>query len=96
LIETLSKVARLLSPSIIFMIFFDEAKSLFIPRQEDDYGQADQRVKINQLLAEMEGFAKSETFPFVVLSTNSPGNLDAAVLRRVPKRIFLGLPSAKQ
>ncbi|KAF5010176.1 hypothetical protein FDECE_3669 [Fusarium decemcellulare] len=89
-IRTLFKLARELYPCIIFI---DEADSLFRRRQGSD--QNWQRGQINQLLGEFGGFSKDATSPLVLLATNFPQDLDPAVLRRVPNRIFLGLPSTQ-
>ncbi|KAJ3526298.1 hypothetical protein NM208_g11259 [Fusarium decemcellulare] len=89
-IRTLFKLARELYPCIIFI---DEADSLFRRRQGSD--QSWQRGQVNQLLGEFGGFSKDATSPLVLLATNFPQDLDPAVLRRVPNRIFLGLPSTE-
>jgi SpoVK/Ycf46/Vps4 family AAA+-type ATPase len=87
-IKGLFNLGRLLSPSIIFI---DEADSLFESRGEASPDW--RRTIVNQLLSEMDGMSKSKANPFVLLSTNLPGNLDPAVLRRVPTRLYIGLPS---
>ncbi|KAF4469577.1 ATPase family AAA domain-containing 1-A [Fusarium albosuccineum] len=89
-IQTLFKLARELYPCIIFI---DEADSLFRQRQGSD--RSWERSHTNQLLGEFGGFNKDATSPLVLLATNFPQDLDPAVLRRVPNKIFLGLPSTK-
>ncbi|KAH7119809.1 hypothetical protein B0J11DRAFT_491800 [Dendryphion nanum] len=87
-IKAIFSLAKMLAPSIIF---FDEADALFRKRSADDPSTV--RSQINQLLFEMDGLAKSDNRPFVILATNLPNGLDPAVLRRVPCRSFIGLPS---
>ncbi|KAK2757162.1 AAA family ATPase [Colletotrichum kahawae] len=81
---------RLLAPSIIFI---DEAESMITARElmQHQHELAD----INQLLHEMDGVTKSKETPFVLIATNYPGRLDTAVLRRVPSKFYLGLPTTE-
>ena len=90
-IKALFNLARMVSPS---MIFIDEADALLRGRRSQDH--AHHRIAMNQLLQEMDGLNKSMTAPFVLISTNFPRDLDHAVLRRVPRRIYIGLPSQAQ
>ena len=71
--------------------FFDEADSLFRRRISEERGW--ERTRTNQLLLEIDGLKTVRTSPFVILATNFPRDLDHAVLRRVPGRIYLGLPT---
>lgn len=87
-IQGLFNLAHMLSPCTIFL---DEADALLRSRSSDD--RSWERSRVNQLLHEMDGFKKSESSPFVILATNLPNDLDPAVLRRVPARIHIGLPS---
>jgi len=87
-IQGLFSLGRMLSPCTIFI---DEADALFRSRKSDDRGW--ERSQMNQLLYEMDGLKKSKSPPFVLLATNFPRELDHAVLRRVPSRIHIGLPS---
>ncbi|KAF6797586.1 mitochondrial aaa [Colletotrichum sojae] len=88
-IRGLFNLGTLLAPSIIFI---DEADSLFAARTSA-YNMPWRRQNVNMMLAEMDGLLKSPKTPFVLLSTNLPGDLDPAVLRRVPSHLYLGLPS---
>lgn len=90
-IQGLFNLARMLAPSIIFV---DEADALFMTRNSDE--RTWQRSKTNQLLQEMDGVRKSGKEPFVLLATNFPQQLDHAVLRRVPTRIFMEMPTCEQ
>ncbi|KAL3292854.1 AAA-domain-containing protein, partial [Colletotrichum asianum] len=89
-IQGLFKLGSLLAPSIIFL---DEAESMFPARElmQHQHELAD----INQLLHEMDGLTKSKETPFVLIATNLPGGLDTAVLRRVPSKFYLGLPTTE-
>ena len=86
-IKGLFSLARKLSPCIIFI---DEAESLFRQRQPGD--RSWERDRVNQFLAEMDNLVKQENAPFVLLASNYPGQLDHAVLRRAPTRLYISLP----
>ena len=87
-IQGLFNLGRMLFPCIIFI---DEADALFQSRKSDD--RSWERSRTNQFLHEIDGLKKSKSSPFVILATNFPRELDHAVLRRVPSRIHIGLPS---
>ena len=88
-IRALFNLGRMLSPCVIFM---DEADALFGARKEDSRGY--ERSRMAQLLKESDGLLRSkEKAPFLLLATNHPDQLDQAVLRRVPGRIYMGPPS---
>ncbi|KAK4664258.1 uncharacterized protein QC763_503950 [Podospora pseudopauciseta] len=89
-IQNLFSLARKLHPSIIFI---DEADSLLKRREPHDHTW--ERARLNQFLAEMDGLKQDMNSPFVILATNLPQALDDAVLRRVPARLFMGLPRAR-
>ena len=86
-IKGLFSLARKLSPCIIFI---DEAESLFRQRRSGDYSW--ERDRTNQFLAEMDNLVKQKNAPFVLLASNYPGQLDHAVLRRAPTRLYISLP----
>ncbi|TGO25303.1 hypothetical protein BPAE_0083g00360 [Botrytis paeoniae] len=90
LVASLFKLGKMLFPSIIFI---DEADSLFSSRSQGGSGSIYQRKLVNQLLQEADGLSKDSTSPFLLLATNLPHLLDPAVLRRVPCRIYIGLPT---
>ncbi|CAH0049084.1 unnamed protein product [Clonostachys solani] len=87
-IKGLFNLAAMVYPSIIFI---DEADSLFRKRQPDDYDWT--RSRLNTLLAQTDGLIKTRRQPFLLIATNHPGDLDEAILRRVPSRLYIGLPS---
>ncbi|CAI6042580.1 unnamed protein product [Clonostachys chloroleuca] len=47
----------------------------------------------NSFLNEVGGFANDPKSPLLILATNFPNNVDTAVLRRVPNKIFIGFPT---
>lgn len=87
-IKGLFNLARKLAPCIVFI---DEADALYAVRTPESTSW--ETSLVSQFLFEMDGLVKSKAAPFVLLSTNFPANLDAAVLRRVPSRIHVGLPN---
>lgn len=87
-IKGLFDLARRLTPSVIFV---DEADSLFRARKSDDMRW--ERNSSNQWLSELDSLKQVQNPPLVLLATNFPGDLDEAVLRRVPNRCHVGLPN---
>lgn len=84
-------LARKLSPCIIFI---DEADDLFRRRASDGFESEMHRSVTSQFLMEWDGFDSAGDKPIcVVLATNRPYDLDEAVLRRVPKRVPIGIPT---
>lgn len=92
LISSLYDSARSHSPSIVFI---DEFDSLTLSR-DSDQGEASRKV-LSTLLAELDGFQdkKSDKLILTLAATNTPWDLDDAVLSRFPKRIFIPLPDKK-
>ncbi|XP_050302831.1 katanin p60 ATPase-containing subunit A-like 2 [Anthonomus grandis grandis] len=88
LIKNLFDVAKLHAPSTIF---FDEIDALMPPNKESQH-EASKRFK-SQLLVELDGLSSENSRIFVLASTNSPWELDNALLRRFDKRIFIDMPS---
>ncbi|KAH8746881.1 P-loop containing nucleoside triphosphate hydrolase protein [Hyaloscypha finlandica] len=90
LVRAVFSLARKLDPCIIFI---DEADSVFRQRTSDDSEY--KRNVISQFLLEWDGIKTSGKGTFVMAATNRLEDIDAAVLRRLPRRIFVGPPSAE-
>ena len=87
LISALYKVARGKAPSIVFI---DEIDALS-PKREGVH-EATRRT-LATLLTELDGFkGGEESFVLTLASTNTPWDLDEAVLSRFPVRIYVPLP----
>ncbi|OQR91458.1 katanin p60 ATPase-containing subunit A [Thraustotheca clavata] len=94
LVRMLFDLARYHAPSTIFL---DEIDSIMGQRGESGGSQeheASRRMK-TELLIQMDGLAKSNEVVFVLAASNLPWELDAAMLRRLEKRVLVGLPSAE-
>ena len=89
LISTLFNVARIKAPSLIFM---DEIDSIATKRGEGHEGGGERRVK-TQLLSEIQGIKSNHDKPLLVLgATNRPWDIDAAMLSRFEKKVYVPLP----
>ena len=91
LVSALYEVAREKAPSIVFI---DEFDALSISREEA--GEASRRM-LSTLLAELDGFQdkKKDEFVLTIAATNTPWDLDFAMLSRFPRRIYVPLPDKK-
>ncbi|DAZ97365.1 TPA: hypothetical protein N0F65_003388 [Lagenidium giganteum] len=93
LIRILFELARHHAPSTIFL---DEIDSIMGQRDSGGGGQeheASRRMK-TELLIQMDGLTKTNDVVFVLAASNLPWELDAAMLRRLEKRVLVDLPSA--
>ncbi|QDZ24544.1 catalytic subunit of katanin p60 [Chloropicon primus] len=91
LVRVLFQLARYHAPSTIF---FDEIDALMMARGGEGEHEASRRMK-TELLMQMDGLASTQSdgkFVFVLTATNLPWELDSAMLRRLEKRIYVGLP----
>jgi len=95
LVKALFKVARDNAPCVIFV---DEADSVLGARSKgggaSDGASASMERLLNQFLVEMQGVTNGESNKRVVViaGTNRPWALDGAVVRRLPKAIYISLP----
>ena len=87
LISVLYGVAKEKAPSIIFI---DEVDALSLKRE--NVHEATRRT-LATLLAEIDGFkGDGEKFVLTLVATNTPWDLDEALLSRFPVRIYVPLP----
>lgn len=95
-IRNLFTRARRYAPSIVFI---DEIDAIGGTRAASAPGSAGhgERMALNALLTEMDGFAKGAARPVVVLAaTNHPEQLDPALLRRFSRVIDVELPTRSE
>ncbi len=92
IISALYEVAREEAPSIVFM---DEIDALTTKRSGEQ-SEASRRM-LSTLLTELDGFQdkKSDLLILTLAATNTPWDLDEAVLSRFPRRIYVPLPDKK-
>lgn len=91
LAKSLFSLARKLEPAIIFI---DEVDGILRARGDASEHEASRRVR-NELMAAWDGLQSKDRERILVLATtNRPFDLDDAVIRRLPRRIFIDLPDA--
>ncbi len=86
LVSALYDTARDMSPSVVFI---DEIESLV--RKRDDSNRNSTSV-LQQFLGQLDGFSTGEDFVLTVAATNTPWELDQAIISRFEKKIYIGLP----
>jgi ATP-dependent 26S proteasome regulatory subunit len=95
LVRSLFEVAHAMSPS---MVFIDEMDALLSSRKSDGEHEASRRLK-TEFMVQIDGIVKQQheatTGNVLLLAcTNCPWDVDSAVLRRFPRRIYVPLPDA--
>jgi fidgetin-like protein 1 len=96
MVRKLFQVARELAPSILFL---DEMDALLSSRKSDGgEHEASRRLK-TEFMVQMDGITKSDESNIgrhllLIACTNCPWDVDSAVLRRFPRRIYVPLPDS--
>ncbi|KAE9616430.1 putative microtubule-severing ATPase [Lupinus albus] len=92
LTKALFSFASKLAPVIIFV---DEVDSLLGARGGSFEHEATRRMR-NEFMAAWDGLRSKENQRILILgATNRPFDLDDAVIRRLPRRIYIDLPDAE-
>lgn len=86
-VAAIFSLAKKLSPCIVFL---DEADSIFGSRN-GAHDRGSHRATLNQFLKEWDGLNESSVF--MMVATNRPFDLDDAVIRRLPRRLLVDLPT---
>ncbi|KAF2639428.1 AAA-domain-containing protein [Massarina eburnea CBS 473.64] len=86
-VQAIFSLARKLSPCVVFL---DEADAVLSSR-DTGRDRSSARDILNQFLKEWDGL--SDHSVFVMVATNRPFDLDDAVIRRLPRRLLIDLPS---
>ena len=86
LVRALFQLAFEMQPSVVFI---DEIESILSKRKEGE-NDAMKRLK-TEFLVQFDGVGSSEeTRVLIIGATNRPFDLDSAVIRRLPKRVYVG------
>lgn len=92
LTKALFSYANKLAPVIIFV---DEIDSLLGARGGSSEHEATRRMR-NEFMAAWDGLRSKDSHRILILgATNRPFDLDDAVIRRLPRRIYVDLPDAE-
>jgi len=92
LTKALFSLARKLSPAVIFV---DEVDSLLGARGGSSEHEATRKTR-NEFMAAWDGLRSKDSERVLVLAaTNRPFDLDDAVIRRLPRRILVDLPTTE-
>ena len=90
-VKALFSLAKKLSPCIVFL---DEADAMFSARSNTGR-RVSHKELLNQFLKEWDGMTNDAGSAFIMVATNRPMDLDDAVLRRLPRRLLVDLPTEK-
>jgi len=88
-VRAVFSLAKKLAPTVVFL---DEGDAILGSRGGSTERRS-HRELINEFLKEWDGM--NETTAFIMVATNRPFDLDDAVLRRLPRKILVDLPSEK-
>jgi SpoVK/Ycf46/Vps4 family AAA+-type ATPase len=88
-VAALFSLAKKLTPCVIFL---DEADAIFSARGNRG-SRVNHRELLNQFLTEWDGMSNDANGAFIMAATNRPMDLDDAVLRRLPRRLLVDLPT---
>lgn len=89
LVKAMFSLARKLKPCIVFI---DEVDAILGSRDGGN-NRTSHRDLINQFLREWDGM--KEVSALIMVATNRPFDLDDAVVRRLPRRVLVDLPTEK-
>ena len=96
LVRTLFELAHEMQPSVVFV---DEIESILSKRKEDE-NDAMKRLKTEFLIqfdGVGDGVGSGENLRVLIIgATNRPFDLDPAIIRRLPKRVYVGPFNAKE
>ena len=87
--KAIFSLARKLSPCVVFI---DEVDTIFSSRNASERHVSHREI-INQFMAEWDGINALNSGVLILGATNRPFDLDDAILRRMPRRILVDLPT---
>ncbi|KAL3626018.1 hypothetical protein CASFOL_029567 [Castilleja foliolosa] len=91
-VKAVFSLASKISPSVVFV---DEVDSMLGRRENPSEHEAMRKMK-NEFMMNWDGLRTKDTERVLVLAaTNRPFDLDEAVIRRLPRRLMVGLPDAQ-
>lgn len=88
-VKAIFTLAKKLSPCVVFI---DEADAILCSRTGAS-NRTSHRELINQFLREWDGM--NDISALIMVATNRPFDLDDAVLRRLPRRLLVDLPTER-
>lgn len=98
LVRSLFTVANKSSPSIVFI---DEIDALLSSRKSDGEHEASRRLKtefmiqIDGMIQTQDAVSDSTRNVLLLACTNCPWDIDSAIIRRFPRRIYIPLPDSE-